>query len=394
MERCYKKIELQETIMKLVIHDLKPEQWNKISRIYAGWKTISEKPIRPCNGCFCCWNKTPGQCVIRDGFENMGKLIHVADEITVISRYTYGGFSSFVKNVFDRCLGYVLPQFEVVGKETHHQKRYDENKPFTFVFYGQKLDEKEKEKTARYVKAVCTNIRGHVRKVIFEKNLIVPANGKRIEYQSYDRAVLLNPSMRSNIANSYRFAKEFSSRLKIENEILNLQPYLNDMDGLLERLYEIPVLVLCTPLYVDGLPSQLIRLMERFQEEYHGLRKRVYLLANMGLYESSQLESLFTAVKQWCQVMGFDYCGGLGISAGELLGTLIQHLPFSLGPGKSSARGMKKLAKAINANTAIEDIYTQPFLFPRFLYIQIANRNWNITARKNGITPEDLYRQF
>ena len=92
--------------------------------------------------------------------------------------------------------------------------------------------------------------------------------------------------------------------------------------------------------------------------------------------------------------MGFDYCGGLGISAGELLGTLIQHLPFSLGPGKSSARGMKKLAKAINANTAIEDIYTQPFLFPRFLYIQIANRNWNITARKNGITPEDLYRQF
>ena len=380
--------------MKLVIHDLKPEEWNKISFKYRGWKAISEKPIHPCNGCFCCWNRTPGQCVIRDGFENMGKLIHVADEITVISRYAYGGFSSFIKNVFDRCLGYVLPQFEVVDGETHHQKRYDEDKPFSFFFYGQKLNEEEKESARRYVRAVCANIRGHVREVSFERNLKVPVSEKRIEYQSYDRAVLLNPSMRSVNANSYRFAKEFSSRLKIENEILNLHQYMNDMDGLMDRLNAVPVIVLCTPLYVDGLPSQLIRLMERFQKEYHGLRKKIYVMANMGLYESSQLESLFSAVKQWCKAMGFDYCGGLGISAGELLGTLIRHLPFNLGPGASSARGMKKLARAINSSTAMENIYTQPFLFPRFLYIQIANRNWNRTARKNGITPEDLYRRL
>ena len=361
--------------MKLVIHDLTPEEWKRTSPNYRGWKAISERSIRSCNGCFCCWHKTPGQCVIKDGFENMGKLIHVADEITVISRYTYGGFSSFVKNVFDRCLGYVLPQFEVVNGETHHQRRYQEDKPFTFIFYGQKLSEEEKESAVRYVKAVCANVRAHVKEVNFDGCRDVYVSTKRIAYQSYDRVILLNPSMRSINANSYRFAKELSKKLKKEHEIVNMQQYVNEPEELMLKLENAPVIVLCTPLYVDGLPSQLIRLMERFQKEYHGLRKKIYVVANMGLYESSQLTSLFEAVKQWCHLMGFEYCGGLGISAGELIGTLIQHIRFSVGPGKKNNRGMKKLAKAINKGTAIKDIYTEPFLFPRFLYIQIANRN-------------------
>ena len=126
--------------MNLVIPDLPPEAWARIEADYAGWTVVSDRgTIRPCTGCFACWNRTPGVCAVKDGYENMGQLIHRADEVLVISRYRYGGFSGFVKNVFDRCLGYVLPQFEVVGGETHHQKRYDEDKPFRFLFYGPAL---------------------------------------------------------------------------------------------------------------------------------------------------------------------------------------------------------------------------------------------------------------
>ena len=137
--------------MNLVIHDLPPEDWARIEADYAGWTVVSDRgTIRPCTGCFACWNRTPGVCAVKDGYENMGQLIHRADEVLVISRYRYGGFSGFVKNVFDRCLGYVLPQFEVTGGETHHQKRYDEDKPFRFLFYGPALTEEEKQSAADY----------------------------------------------------------------------------------------------------------------------------------------------------------------------------------------------------------------------------------------------------
>ncbi len=105
--------------MNLLIHDLSPAAWAGIRSDYTGWAVVkNNREIRPCCGCFSCWNKTPGRCVIRDGYDQMGRLIHSADEVTVISRYTYGGFSGFIKNVFDRSLGYVLPQFEVVDGET------------------------------------------------------------------------------------------------------------------------------------------------------------------------------------------------------------------------------------------------------------------------------------
>ena len=157
--------------MNLVIHDLKSADWQKIEHEYEGWTVLSDNGlIRPCGGCFHCWNKTPGICVMKDGFENMGQLIHQAGEVVVISRYAYGGFSGFVKNVIDRCLGYVLPQFEIIGGETHHQKRYEETKAFTFIFYGPALTKQEQDSARRYVRALCSNFRGYVKAVIFRED--------------------------------------------------------------------------------------------------------------------------------------------------------------------------------------------------------------------------------
>ncbi|MBR3252411.1 MAG: hypothetical protein IKF80_11960 [Erysipelotrichaceae bacterium] len=36
-----------------------------------------------------------GQCVFKNSYENKNCLIHHADEVIVISRYTYGGFCIF-----------------------------------------------------------------------------------------------------------------------------------------------------------------------------------------------------------------------------------------------------------------------------------------------------------
>ena len=304
---------------QLVIHDLSNEDWSRISGDYPGCEVVSDNgSIRPCTGCFCCWNKTPGRCAVRDGYENMGYLIHHADEVVVISRCTYGGFSGFVKNVFDRCLGYVLPQFEVIRGETHHKKRYDETKPFTFIFYGTVLSEAEKDSARRYVQAVCANIHGCVKDVIFheikQEDTGSPEKSvhlERTETGSRGRIILLTGSMRSETGNSARLARQLMKQIKEESrkepektpertaEIVNLRNWLSDLPGLVRELEDAQTVVLCVPLYVDGLPSQVIRLLENFRDGYRGGCKKIYVLANMGLYESSQLVNLFSAVRQW-----------------------------------------------------------------------------------------------
>lgn len=381
--------------MNLVIHDLQAEEWEKVRGSYADGYVVSDHgTIKPCVGCFSCWNRTPGQCVLTDGYEHMGALLHAADEVHVISRYTYGGFSSFVKNVFDRSLGYVLPQFEIISGETHHKKRYAENKPFTFIFYGQGIREREKDSARQYVKAVCANIRGRVKSVLFcecgDSMAIIP----RSQDISSGKVLLLNASMRSQNGNSAKLAQKLSMRIPGMTKVIALKQYLDNPADLLVDFESAPAIVLCTPLYVDGLPAQMIRFMETVRREYRGGSKRIYVLANMGLYESQQLVNLFENVRQWCDKMSFSYCGGLGVSAGELVGVLMQHLPFEFGPTKLIARGMDRLAEAIGKQDSAGELFAEPYRFPRPLYVFIANTNWNLTARKNGIKPRDLYRRL
>ncbi len=381
--------------MNLLIHDLGPEVRDRIEAEYDGWTVISDNgTILPCTGCFCCWHKTPGQCILRDGYEHMGALIHQAEEVTVISRYTHGGFSAFVKNVFDRSLGYVLPQFEIVKGETHHKKRYEEDKPFTFIFYGASPDEEKKRCAERYVRAVCTNIRGHIKDIVFREcgGPFVPV--PRSLPDTDKKVLLLNGSERSVSGNSAKLAARLLKMLKKETESIALKQYAGRMQDLFPLLDAASDLVLCMPLYVDGLPSQVIRFMEHARHEYDGSSKRVYVLANMGLYEPCQLENLFEAVRQWCGVMRFEYRGGLGLSAGEFIGVMADSLPLTAGPLKNVGTGLQKLAGAIDTGTSLQEIYTGPRFLPRPLFVFIANQSWNGEAKQNGIRPADLYRRL
>ena len=92
--------------------------------------------------------------------------------------------------------------------------------------------------------------------------------------------------------------------------------------------------------------------------------------------------------------MDFEYCGGLGISAGELVGTLIDQKSFDNISNKKVIEGIDRLAAAINSEAFLEDIYAEPHHFPRWLYLLIANTNWNRLAKKAGIKPKDLYRRL
>jgi len=104
--------------------------------------------IHPCICCFGCWTKTPGKCVINDGYDNMGVLLSRCNHLIIISQCLYGSYSPYVKNVLDRSVcPYQLPYFINKNGETRHSKRYKNNITLSAHFYGDiTADEKDTAK--------------------------------------------------------------------------------------------------------------------------------------------------------------------------------------------------------------------------------------------------------
>ena len=383
--------------MNLVIHDLTKEEWGRIASKYDGWKVVSDNgTIKPCIGCFGCWVKSPGECVIKDGYDQMGALIHHADEVLVISKYTYGGLSSFVKNVFDRSIGWVSPYFEVYEGEMHHKKRYPEDKPMSFIFRGVGLTEEDQEKARGYVEAACRNFHAKVKSVTFEELETKALTGTQEVSATMEtgRLVMLNCSLRADNANSKKFMKRILPLLEAETEIVNLSSYLAQPEKLVELLLSAEKIVLGMPLYVDGVPSAPLRIMETLEKSGKAAGKKIYVVANMGLYESRQIRHLLSIVKTWCETCGSEYCGGLAIGAGEMLKMMMLSKDIEQGPSKNMAEGVKKIASAINAGQVMDDVYADVHKFSRGMYIFAANASWPMDAKKNGLKKKDLLRQL
>lgn len=87
---------------------------------------ISKKNIEYCQGCFACWTKTPGKCVIKD---DMGDLIEQyikADLIVWSFPLYYFGMPSKIKAFLDRMLPTSLPYMHINENETSgHPSRYN-----------------------------------------------------------------------------------------------------------------------------------------------------------------------------------------------------------------------------------------------------------------------------
>ncbi len=81
--------------------------------------------IRHCNGCFGCWLKIPGMCVIKDAGRDVAGAVIQSDLVVFLTPIVFGGYSSELKKAVDRfALSMLLPFFVRMHGETHHPPRY------------------------------------------------------------------------------------------------------------------------------------------------------------------------------------------------------------------------------------------------------------------------------
>lgn len=160
--------------MRVFIHDLETKDFLALfPKPLDKTLTISDNgTIYHCLGCFGCWIKTPGECVIRDEYGNMGEHLSRCSQLLIMSQCCYGGFSPFVKNVLDRSISYIHPDFQIRNGRMHHQRRYSNEIDLKVWFYGENITEKEKQTAQRLVQANAINLDCHVYSVSFAHSIV------------------------------------------------------------------------------------------------------------------------------------------------------------------------------------------------------------------------------
>jgi multimeric flavodoxin WrbA len=85
---------------------------------------LVKKKIRPCRGCFTCWIKTPGKCVIKDDMAELIQKFGESDIVVFATPVYVDNVTGIMKNFMDRLIAGIDPHFEKdEGGESVHISR-------------------------------------------------------------------------------------------------------------------------------------------------------------------------------------------------------------------------------------------------------------------------------
>ena len=134
------------------------------------------------------------------------------------------------------------------------------------------------------------------------------------------KVVLINCSPKKRFCASAYFL--FLQRLLVRGEKVNEKLRTPaDHTRILEQLRDAQAVVFGLPLYVDGVPSHVLRFMEEMEVfcRENGLKLNVYCVANNGFIEGKQNEPLMQVFEHFCTRAGLVWGGGVGIGGGVML---------------------------------------------------------------------------
>jgi hypothetical protein len=105
-------------VARIALDELAARHWEALH------VPLAEMDIAPCRGCFGCWVRSPGECVIADAGRDVARAVIGSDVAVWLTPVTFGGYGSILKRAVDRLIPLISPRFMQIDGEIHHRKRY------------------------------------------------------------------------------------------------------------------------------------------------------------------------------------------------------------------------------------------------------------------------------
>jgi len=193
---------------------------------------------------------------------------------------------------------------------------------------------------------------------------------------------LINGSPKHKDSASERIIESLELRLGDDNEYSRCNSSSVETQGFLDSARASDVIVIVFPLYIDGIPSHLLRLLCSAEPFIAGAAPgaKLYVIAHNGFYEAGQNQTALDIMRNFCVRAGLDWGQGAGLGASPMIHTV----QAGKGPNKDMGRTLDKFAGNIILKQSSDYMFSKPNM-PRFLYISGGNLGWKSQAKKNGI---------
>lgn len=160
-----------------------------------------------------------------------------------------------------------------------------------------------------------------------------------------------------------------------------------------EQILTCDVLVTAFPLYVDGIPSNLLEELTKLEPYFKKVvsRPKLYVIVNNGFNDANQNRYAVEIMKHYAKKAGLEFGQAIAIGAGEATREMLKGgVPF----GKATLAHLKKpwtdFVENIAAQLSAKSEYTH-MKMPNLFFMKMANSTfWDANAKKNGISKKQL----
>lgn len=206
------------------------------------------------------------------------------------------------------------------------------------------------------------------------------------------KIIIINGSPKTIKSNSEILGNYLFPLLKENNIKKYYSVYFQLNDKTKNEIYNSDVLIFIFPLYVDGIPSNLLKLLVNFEKE-NVVRPetKIYCIVNNGFYEGKQNFLALLHMKNWCKKVNAKWGQGIGIGSGELL-PYLKKFKLGQGPLKNLEKILNRFSRNILTLNSDKNIYINPN-WPKSLYFIQGSISWILKARKNNLKIQELFKK-
>jgi hypothetical protein len=274
---------------------------------------MGEPPITPCIGCWNCWLKTPGNCVMKDSMAESYSDYMNSDTVIVLMDTAQGFLNHQGKAFLDRTIPHFLPYIEIVDGECHHAARYPSYPDLIFYFDTIDLTKQEEQVLEDYLYRTAYHFQSKAYRIEMDNGLhlrpLPPRKAKRqtIAFESVgpmEKLVIYNGSPRRSGSNSALILRNVTESLGEKVEIRDLKER-DKWEEWAAAFQEEEHVLFFMPLYVHAMPSHVMAFMEKLQAS----KGSISFFVQSGFPESSQSHYLEAYFEQLALRLGRIYLG-------------------------------------------------------------------------------------